>query len=849
MAQNYPVKKFMRYRQELWIAACYALITAVLTYPVPFRLASHIAGFSGEDNLQWRWFLWWFKHALLVLQTSFTNVSILFAPAGGEQPLYAITGYIPALALPITLLAGPTASFNLSFLLSFVLSAYTAHLLAYYLVKQRPAAFIAGLIFGFYPARFGYATGTFLGQLTIYFLPLYVLALLMLARRPTWRRAVWAGLVLACLCLTWPLHVAYGASLFTIGILGTQLSAWLRRPRSRANIKYYLLAFGLAFVLIIGPFFPLLRSTLQRKFDHLGGSETTYFATDLLAFIAPSNYHPLWQPLHLLPAYATRVLADRDDIQERLAYVGLVPILLAVVGLLKFRRRGYIWLLIALAAMLLSLGPLLKFNGRLVQLNIEGYVGYVVLPYVLLRSVPVLDWGAPLGRLNDVTMLCIGLMAAYGAAFILSSVRRGGYLVVVSGLSLLILLEFWTIFPFPTQPDVIPNFYYRLQEEGLARPQRIIDLPLVGDPSYTNTSMHYQTVHHQPIAGGHFMRKPAGASELTGFINQVISPPLDQPAIALPDAAARLGLLNEFGFTKIVVRPELMAGDEQALAQLAYLQSWLGEPGRAGEVVFFEIPPGGTPPGPITPLLTGSGWQPGGDAARLRLEAPADLLVYLHQPREQPVMLQLAVSALSSDRYLAVQLDARPAFRLYLSQEILNYRIPLFLSPGAHRFTFWPEEACPQQCAPVDFTRIALEPASTSESAAASFAGQLILLGHELSSETVKSGQPILLFLYWQGQNRMKVDYSVFVHLVAPDGRLAGQADYLLGGWHYPTSSWPESYITAMPSLFFLPPDTSPGAYELRAGIYDAGTGERLWVTEGQDKADSILLSTITVAP
>ncbi|HEX9923500.1 MAG TPA: hypothetical protein VGD99_12655, partial [Anaerolineae bacterium] len=209
----------MRFRKDLIIAAGYTVLTIILTYPVFFRLTSHIAGFEGQDNLQWRWFLWWFKHSVLTLQTSVADVSILYAPAGGQQPLYLITTFVPAVALPVTLLAGPTLSFNLSFLLSFALSAYTAYLLAYYLTGQRLAAFMAGLIFGFYPARFGYATGTFLGQLTTYFLPLVVLALFMLARRPTPRRTVWLIVLLVGLGLTWPLHVAYGVVIFTVSFL------------------------------------------------------------------------------------------------------------------------------------------------------------------------------------------------------------------------------------------------------------------------------------------------------------------------------------------------------------------------------------------------------------------------------------------------------------------------------------------------------------------------------------------------------------------------------------------------------------------------------------------------------
>lgn len=834
-------------RSHLLAAAGYTLLTVALSYPVAFRLASHIAGFSSEDNLQWRWFLWWFKHALLALRVPFTDLPLLYAPLGGEQPLYATISFIPALALPVTLLAGPTASFNLTFLLAFVLSAYTAYLLAYYLTGQRAAAFLAGLIFSFYPARFGYATGVFLGQLTVYFLPLYVLALWLLARRPTWRRAVWAGLLLAGLGFTWPLHVAYGVGLFTLPFLAWQAWRWLRQPRLRAHVKYFALAFGLALVLVTGPYLPLLASVWQGRQAHLGHSDTVYFSADLLAFIAPSNYHPLWQPLSLLPAYAGRVLADRDDIQERLAYIGLVPFLLALFGLVKFGRRLLFWLVTALLAATLSLGPLLKINGSPVQFNIDGYVGYVVLPYALLRSIPILDWGGVVARMNVVTMLSLAVMAAYGAAYLFGRLRAGPLRAGLALLlALLILVEYATIFPFPTQPDLTPAYYSRLAEAGRAGREQIIDFPLVGEPEYTNLAMHYQTVHHQPIAGGHLMRKPAGAVEMLEFLNQLLSPPLPQAVLAEPDPAGRLGLLNRMGFTRIVVRQALAAGNEQAQAQLAYLSGWLGQPRPEGEVAVFDIPPGGSAPAGVTPLL-GPGWQPA-EEGRLQLNAPAGLLLYADAEQAGPVSLRLSASAPQPDRFLAVDLDGRPAFRLYLSGETLDYRLPLTLPPGGHQLTFYPEEACRQNCAPVVFSRLALDTATPEPARPVVFGDRLALARAEVSDLTARPGQPLLAYLYWQGTRPLAADYSAFVHLVSPGGELVGQADYLLGGWLYPTSAWPEGFMAAMPSLFFIPPGASPGQYRLQAGLYRAG-GERLRVSSESGRPEVTLLATVNVTP
>ena len=549
-------------------------------------------------------------------------------------------------------------------------------------------------------------------------------------------------MVLGCLCLTWPLHVAYGVVVFTLPFLIFQIITWLRRPETRASLKYFALTFGLAFLLIIGPYLPLLRTVLSGDNSHLGDTAATNFSLDLLAFVTPSNYHPVLQPLHLLPDYAQHVLADRDDIQERLAYIGLIPLLLVVIGLAKFGRRLLFWLLIALAAMILSLGPLLKFNGTLLQLDIEGYVGYIVLPYVMVRSLPILDWSGVLGRLNVATMLCVAVMAAYGLVNVLSSVRSKWQPGLVTALSGLILFEFLTIFPFPTEADVVPDFYYQLKQDAMTKPEAIIDLPLAGDPSYNNYSMHYQTIHQQPIAGGHFMRKPAGAHEMTAFINQLLLPPPNQSVLAWPDAQARLGLLNKFNFTRIIARLPLMQ-DEAAKTQLTYLSTWLGpsqSPG-AGEVAVFDIPPGGTPL-KITPLLSGEGWQSVEESAQLQLQSPADLLVYIDDKSEQPIKLNLTLAAPEPERYLSVDLDGRPMVRLYLSQETLDYHVPLTLQPGAHQLTFYPEEACQQDCAPINFSHIALDSSVINEPQPITFANQLTLLGDDLSGPVHNPASP-----------------------------------------------------------------------------------------------------------
>ena len=346
------------------------------------------------------------------------------------------------------------------------------------------------------------------------------------------------------------------------------------------------------------------------------------------------------------------------------------------------------------------------------------------------------------------------------------------------------------------------------------------------------------------------MRTPAGAREMTRFINQLLSPSLDQTVLDTPILQERFALLRRFGFSKILFRRDLAAQDEQAQAQLVYLSDGLGAPQEYESVTVFEVPAGSATPRSVITMLSGQEWQPAAEATQLEIQAPADLLIYRTQPPENPLILHLSISAPDPDRYLALDLNGRPAARLYLSQEILDYRIPLSVGSGAYQLTFRPEESCRQNCAPVNFSRIALEADSSAlDQKPIVFGDQLTLLNYDISTTATKAGQPILIYLYWQGQ-APKTDYSAFLHLATPTGDLIGQADYLIGGWLYPTSKWEAGHLAATPSLFFIPPGTPPGEYQLRGGAYRADTGRRLEAkTEADPPQDWVVLSTIRVEP
>ena len=110
------------------------------------------------------------------------------------------------------------------------------------------------------------------------------------------------------------------------------------------------------------------------------------------------------------------------------------------------------------------------------------------------------------------------------------------------------------------------------------------------------------------------------------------------------------------------------------------------------------------------------------------------------------------------------------------------------------------------------------------------------LVGFDPPPETLPAGEPVPLTLYWQSlQTGGATAYTVFVHLLAPDGRLLAQHDAPPDNGRRPTTGWlAGEYITDPHLLAFREPDYA-GPAQLGVGLYDPATGERLVTADGRD--------------
>ncbi len=130
------------------------------------------------------------------------------------------------------------------------------------------------------------------------------------------------------------------------------------------------------------------------------------------------------------------------------------------------------------------------------------------------------------------------------------------------------------------------------------------------------------------------------------------------------------------------------------------------------------------------------------------------------------------------------------------------------------------------------------------------FAGLVLLLNAEVGSTNARPGGPVPVALQWRALRAMEEDYTVFVHLVGPDGRLHGQVDTWPVQGSYPTSRWtPGEKLTDLHEVR-LAPDAPPGHYRVEIGWYLLATMGRLQIVnvDGQPIGDSLVVGEFDVS-
>ncbi len=367
----------------------YVVIAVLAYWPVmPFDASKlpHLLGAGAGDPAQMSWFLAWTPFALgHGLNPFFTNY--IDYPLGVNLASNTSVPLLGLLAAPVTLALGPIASFNLLMRIALASSATSMFLVSRRWVRWWPAAFAAGLLYGFGSyMTFEASVHLDLAFMAIPPLLLWCLDELVVTRR---RSAIKVGVLLgvssAAQLLIDPEILAYCA---IMAALGLALLAITHRREVVARVR--LATPGLLAALAC--------------FAAIAGYPIAYFLT------GPRRIPHGIQPAGVIAAFHVDVLRPvlraSPQLLNSSGYLG-VPLLIGLVALAVWWRKLALVRFAAAcacAAFVLSLGP---------RLTVDGHSFAIWLPEALFEHVPILVDLEPV-RITGIEMLFLALVLAAG---------------------------------------------------------------------------------------------------------------------------------------------------------------------------------------------------------------------------------------------------------------------------------------------------------------------------------------------------------------------------------------------------------------------------------------------------
>jgi hypothetical protein len=125
------------------------------------------------------------------------------------------------------------------------------------------------------------------------------------------------------------------------------------------------------------------------------------------------------------------------------------------------------------------------------------------------------------------------------------------------------------------------------------------------------------------------------------------------------------------------------------------------------------------------------------------------------------------------------------------------------------------------------------------------------LVGADVPRIDPNSSVPAEVVLYWRAIGTADLNYTVFLHLIGPDGVIWAQSDSEPAGGQAPTMTWLAPEIIVDEHTLTLPESAPEGSYDLYVGLYDAqrGTRRKLYREGVELVGDRARITGLTVGP
>lgn len=680
----------------------YFIITIILTYPVAFVINTRIPG--GGDAYQWMRILWYTRFAILNPNlTTLRHDSMIFYPSGIDTIAF-YSFFNQMISFLLLNFLDINVIYAILWLLTFIIGSYGTYLLVDYLINNKIASFVAGIIFAFNPYHYAHGLGH-LGATTILWIPFSALYLMKCFREPpNTKNCFLAGIffiLVAMSDLQYMIFMGLFAFLlffYELCIILTEDGFHFETQNILNMFKKYLIFAVTALVGIIPlTFNEIITASLKGNFLKPEPHEAITYSTDLLSFFLPSVFHTVFGRI-MEPIYANFT----GNNSEYTTYIGYTVIVLSIIAFSKFRSDRIVkfWLLSAIFFSLMSLGPVLHINGHIefTQLHLM-----IPLPFLLISNiVPYLENVRTTGRFFVIAILSFSVLGGYGISWLMKSNRYQRNLIVIF-IAALIIFEYLNV-PYYTSYVDHPSFYKNISEDKSN--YALLEIPATKVYDAGVKIMYYQTIHHKPIVGGQAARTPSDAWDFeknTPFVNELTF--LEYPNDILNQNLTKIGgsILNLYNIKYIIIhnRNYLTEGKIQFADSL--LRSALKVKPviyKNDSLIVYEVPRL-----PVTPFISvvSGFYDPeywfGAPTRWIRNDAA----LQIYSDKNCTAHLSLRALSLNSSRTLVVYSGNSQTARISVPTDFVNVSAPIYLIRGANVIHLSVPEGCER---PVDITML-----------------------------------------------------------------------------------------------------------------------------------------------
>jgi hypothetical protein len=404
-----------------------------VTWTRAIYLTEHVLPGDARDPGLFVWDFWWMARSVVHLSNPWYT-HYLAAPVGAPLAFHTLMPLPGVLMTPVTLLCGPSFTYNLLSAAAPGLMCYAMYRAARLWLPSQTGAIAAGAFFGLSTMMTWNAWFEIQAALGAIFLPLALEASVRLRRRPGWRQATILGVVLGAALLTDQESAILAGVIAALAVL-----PWLAsRPADGGPSAWARLrSAAIAAVVTVVVASPQLIAMMQQTAD--AAVPQGALAADYMN--SGANLQQIFAPSPRVAFFGlTALAADYHHAGSSLTFTayGVVLTLLALFGLAVCWRKhgaralGLLWL----GATITALGTGIVIGGhRYVPLGQvwHGIHVSVIMPYTWMVRVPFLSSFREANRITELGLVPAALLA--GAAVNWLRYRSRPVLVVVLALA------------------------------------------------------------------------------------------------------------------------------------------------------------------------------------------------------------------------------------------------------------------------------------------------------------------------------------------------------------------------------------------------------------------------------